>query len=146
MRPILSEPSGETYRSLLAFALSLSSRFSLVWRRQLTFDASAHAIAVALVPMLENESETTEWPGTQLIDHTAIVRRYRFSAESMAILASTERLYGWLAPERPEDLALYREDGRCWLASIAHERDAYVDVDADELKALRARVPGLHIR
>jgi hypothetical protein len=145
MRNILSEPAGDVYRSLLVFAAQQSSLFSLVWRRQLKFDATANAIEAALRPDLESEKETREWPGTELIGHTAIVRRYRLSTDSVAILASAERLYGWLAPERPEDLAFYREDSRCWLASIAHERDAYVDVDADELEALRAGVPGLRI-
>ena len=143
---ILSEPSGPVYGALLAFAEQRSSLFSLVWRRQLAFDASADALAASLRPHLDNERETSEWPGTELLGHTAIVRRYRFSPESTRVLASAERLYAWLAPDRPEDLAFYTNEGRCWLGSIAHERDAYVDLDPAELELLRAAVPGLDIR
>ena len=143
---ILSEPSGPVYRSLLAFAAQRSSLFSLVWRRQLAFDASADALATSLRPHLDNEKETSEWPGTELLGHTAIVRRYRLSPESTSLLASAESLYAWLAPQRPEDLAFYTSEGRCWLGSIAHERDAYVDLDPAEFELLRAAVPGLDIR
>ena len=146
MHDIVSEPSGPVYRSLLAFAEERSSLFSLVWRRQLAFDASADALAASLRPHLDSETETSAWPGTELLGHTAIVRRYRFSSDSRRLLASAERLYAWLAPQRPEDLAFYTKAGRCWLGSIAHERDAYVDLEPAELELLRAAVPGLDIR
>jgi hypothetical protein len=146
IRALSSEPVGATYRALLAFAEGRSGRFSLVWRHQLSFDASAAAIERRLRPFLIDETETAEWPGTTLIGHSAILRSYRLTAESVRELATAGRLFAWEAPSRPEDLAFYDPDGRCWLASIAHEREAFVTLDAAGLKELAVAVPQLAFR
>ena len=143
VRAIRSEPSGATYRALLAFARDSSRTFSLSWRKQLRFDASASGITRELQPFLDRQHETDTWPGTTLVGHTAIVRFYRVCPDTLRILTAAERLYAWLAPGRPEDLAFYSPAGRWWLASIAHERESFVDVDAADFAALTAAVPGL---
>jgi hypothetical protein len=142
---IVSEPAGDVYLSLLAFAERHSSRFSLVWRRGLKLDADAEAIKAALKPFQEKAVETSEWPGTQLIGQSAMVRMYRFAPESTRMLAAANRLFAWQSPARPEDLAFYTADGRCWFGSIAHEREAFVVLDAADLSALCAAVPGLQL-
>jgi hypothetical protein len=143
---IVIEPAGETYRAVVAFATRLSSSFSLVWRHQLSFDASAAAVERELRPFLFEEIETSEWPGTTLIGHSATVRTYRLSAGSARALATARGLFDWQAPARPEDLAFYAADGRCWLGSIAHERDAFIALAAHDLAALRTAVPQLKLR
>jgi hypothetical protein len=143
---IIAEPVGQTYRALLAYAASLSGSFTLVWRHQLSFDASAAALEDVLRPFLIEETERSEWPGTALIGHSATVRTYRISADSARALATVGGLFGWQSPALPEDLAFYGPDGRCWLGSIAHERDAFVTLDANALAALPAAVPGLELR
>jgi hypothetical protein len=55
-------------------------------------------------------------------------------------------LFSWLAPNLPEDLALMRPDGNVWLASIAHEMDAYVELADEEHRTLTARLPSLELR
>jgi hypothetical protein len=144
-RTILSEPTGETYRRLLAFAEDHSAHFSLVWRRQLAFDDKAAAIEQTLAPFLAREQHTSEWPGTVLLGHSAIVRTYRVSPGCTQILANAGRLYAWLAPSRPEDLAFYTGHDRCWLGSIAHEKDAFVDLEPAALRRFRAAVPELRL-
>jgi hypothetical protein len=134
----LSEPADDVYRTLLAFAEAHSERFSLTWQRQLAFDAAAASIEVALKPFLIEEVETLTWPGTELLGPTAVVRTYRVVSRSMEVLAGAGRLYAWQAPQRPEDLAFYAADGRCWLGSTAHERDGFVVLDSGALTALRA--------
>jgi hypothetical protein len=143
---ITREPTGATYRALLTFAERYSGSFSLVWRHQLAFDASAAVIATTLRPFLIERSETSEWPGTTLIGHLAIVRRYRLTAESVRELATAAGLFAWKAPARPEDLAFYAPTGRCWLGSIAHERAAFLVLDAGDFSALQAAVPELQAR
>jgi len=140
---IPSEPAGEVYLSLLEFAEQQDARFSLVWRQQAPLGAGAYALKRVLRPFMERQVRTAEWPGTRLIGHTAMVRIYRLVPEAARVLAEAGRLFAWRAPERPEDLAFYSADGRCWLASIAHERQAYVTLDDAGLAALRAAVPGL---
>jgi hypothetical protein len=142
-RSLLSEPADSAYLQLLAFAESRATTFSLVWREQLSFDPSAESIEASLRPFLEREVRTSEWPGTQIIGHFAIVRFYRLTPVSAEVLALASGLYAWVAPQLPEDLAFYAADGRCWLGSVAHEQDSFVDRDPDGLKALRDAVPAL---
>lgn len=137
---------GQTYRALLAFAARFSGSFSLVWRHQLSFDSSAAVLEGVLRPFLIEQTESSEWPGTRLIGHSAIVRTYRLAPDSARALATAGGLFGWRSPTRPEDLAFYAPDGRCWLGTIAHERDAFVALDANDLAALRAAVPELELR
>jgi hypothetical protein len=142
---ILEEPRAETYVALLQFALRHNSLFSLVWREQLEFANSAHAIAETLRPTLVRTRRTDQWPGTQLVGHFATVRLYRMSRAALPTLVSTEGLYAWLAPHRPEDLAFYLSEDIPWLGSIAHEQDAFIYSQAVDLHELSARVQGLKL-
>ena len=146
MVTIVDEPAGEIYQELLDYALRARSQFSLVWREQLTFEKSAHAIAQRLGPDLVSEARTDTWPGTQLLGHLATVRTYRLSANGLAVLREAPGLYDWRAPSRPEDLAFYTSDGRPWLGSIAHEKQAFVYPSAIDVGELKAKVPGLKLR
>jgi hypothetical protein len=51
------------------------------------------------------------------------------SANSMAVLAAASRLFAWVGPSRPEDLAFWTPTGHPWLGSIAHERDGFLYAD-----------------
>ena len=145
LQSIHAEPAGATYLALLAFAEGHSATFSLVWRKQLAFGASAETVRTDLEPFLDAKRESDAWPGTKLLGQTAIVRSYRTCPDSVRILATAERLYAWKAPERPEDLAFYTSAGRCWFGSIAHERDSFVDVDVVDVVRLAAAVTGLRL-
>lgn len=143
LRSIAVEPAGAAYAALIRFAEAEASTFSLAWRHQIKFDPGAHAIAKALRPSLIRQQVTDTWPGTELLGHTAIVRFYKVSPGARRVLEAVDRLYMWRAPGRPEDLAFYRPDGRWWLASIAHEQQAFIDADAIDGSRLLAAVPGL---
>src|SRR5262245_60352804 len=104
---IREEPRGATYVALLQFALQRGSLFSLVWRDQLRFSPAAALVAENLQPDLVIERRTDEWPGTRLFGHLAIVRSYRLSPAALSTLAEAARLYAWIVPDRPEDLAFY---------------------------------------
>ena len=143
LRTIAVEPVGATYVALIRFAAAEASTFSLVWRHQLEFGPAAHELAEALRPSMIRQQVTDEWPGTRLLGHAAIVRFYRMSPAALDVLVSANRLYGWMAPGRPEDLAFYTTAGHCWLGSIAHEEDAFVDSDAVDVSRVVAAVPGL---
>lgn len=143
LRTIAVEPVGATYVALIRFAEAEGSTFSLVWRHQLRFDPAAHEVAEALRPSTISQQVTDEWPGTRLLGHAAVVRFYQMSPAARGVLEAAHGLYRWMAPHRPEDLAFYTTAGQCWLGSIAHERDAFVDADAVHLARLVAAVPGL---
>jgi hypothetical protein len=142
---IVAEPKGQTYFDLLDFAASRCESFSLVWIGQFQFDKSAYEIKHALKPFLLSNVRTDEWPGTKLVGHEAIVRRYRVSPESVKLLQKAEGLYSWLRPTLPEDLAFYDSGEVVWLASIGHEGEAWF-LDASLTTAeIYAYVPDVKI-
>ncbi len=96
-------------------------------------------------PFLVEERFTDKWPGTQLLGNQAAVRACKLAPAVMDVLLSSERLYAWIAPDLPEDLALYTSSGDCWLGLIAHERDSFVGPKCVDLAELREAVPGLEL-
>jgi hypothetical protein len=142
---ILTEPKGQTYASLIEFAGTRCVSFSLSWRKQFRFNQTAHRIADLLKPFLVSMVSTSEWPGTQLIGHGAILRRYRIADRSLKVLGEVSGLYSWMSPELPEDLAFYSTSGECWLASISHERQAWFQDERLTLEEIRTRVPGIEV-
>lgn len=143
---IVAEPRGQTYIDLLSLAASRCESFSLVWRDQFRFDNSAYEIKQALKPFLVSTVRTDEWPGTKLIGHEAIVRRYRVSDESVKLLQTAGSLYSWLQPKLPEDLAFYVSGDVVWLASISHEHEAWFLEESLRTAEIYAYVPNVKIK
>jgi len=126
---ITHEPKGKCYKALLDFASERCSQFSLVWRDQLDFEITATEIKQPLRHFMVSQKRTSIWPGTKIIKSKATVIHYRITKETMRILQQVDSLYSWLSPKLPEDLALYADEGRCWLATVTHEAGAWI-VDA----------------
>jgi hypothetical protein len=130
---IVVEPTGQTYHSLLELAKHRCVSFSLIWRADEVCDtATAHRLASHLI----SDKRVTAWPGTQLLGGApATMRIYALNDFSAKVLAEASGLYGWQHPNRPEDLTFYRADGTVWMASIAHEEQAWFEeaglVDTD---------------
>lgn len=143
---IVAEPKGQTYIDLLNFAASRCASFSLVWGDQSKFEQSAYEIKHALKPFLISNDRTDEWPGTKLIGHEAIVRRYRVADGSVKLLHVAGTLYSWLQPKLPEDLAFYASKDNAWLASISHESQAWLLDGSLRPAEIYAYVPHLKIR
>ena len=143
---IVAEPKGQTYIDLLNFAASRCESFCLVWRDQFTFEQSAYEIKHMLKPFLVSNVKTDEWPGTKLIGHEAIVRRYRIADESVKLLHAAGSLYSWLQPNLPEDLAFYASGDTVWLASISHEHEAWFLDESLRPAEIYAYVPDIKIK
>jgi hypothetical protein len=78
-------------------------------------------------------------PGSQIVgDRLSQRRLFRVGPETMEeLLRVTDDLFGWVNPALPEDLHFLREDGSVVLGSIAQEDDAWLELDAEEMQALR---------
>jgi hypothetical protein len=139
------EPKGETYKNLLQLASARCQTFSLTWRLQTKFKDTAHQVAAALEEYKVSERQTKEWPGTQLGNGEALVRYYRLNKKSIVVLDEVEGLYSWLIPELPEDLAFYLPKEVCWMGSIAHEQEAWIEDKTLTLEDFKRAVPGLKI-
>jgi hypothetical protein len=119
---------GEAYPEFLSAMLGTNSRFSLVWRDQLHFNEKASRIREQLQGLEVAAVRTVRWPGTLLMKGagTATVVLYRCSNRATDVLRKPRRLFGWLTPNYPEDLAFYGSDGSCALATVSHEGEAFV--------------------
>ena len=144
---LLDDVKGEPYLRLLHHALSYCDSFILVIRRSIDVDASAAALLNRLEPSLISSEESSEWPGTQLLDSTALVNTYKLSPNTAADLAEVaDGLFSWCQPRLPEDLCLIRKGGDPWLVTIAHEEDAYMVLSPEESTALTESIPTLSLR
>lgn len=144
MIDITKEPTGDLYGRLLVYLAKTAHCFSLVRCDQSEFNASADKVESELRPFQVKQAKTDKWPGTELIGHLATVTFYRVSPETIAILTKVAGLYRWLSPHYPEDLAFYRADETCLLASVSHEKDAWFEGDL-EIDDIKVGVPGLKV-
>lgn len=124
---LTTEPRGDMYRSLLNYAVDACEVALLVVRPDLLLSKTGEKVLAQLRTYLQEQTEASEWPGTQLLDGIAKVFCYSYEPGCIAILArAADALYSWEQPQLPEDLCLLRADGDPWLVSIAHEKDSYL--------------------
>jgi len=114
------------YRDVLGYALKEADVFSLVWRHEFRFSKSADDLEEKLDKFKIDEQITSSWPGTELIEGRATVKKYQVTVKSIEILGEVSDVFSWLSPEYPEDLAFYKK-GRVLFGSIAHEREAWFE-------------------
>ncbi|MGC4114480.1 MAG: hypothetical protein QM765_07690 [Myxococcales bacterium] len=134
---IVEEPRGRSYRELLEKTRCLYTSFGLVEHRNMPLSAEGRAVLKRLAPFLISEDPAKKWPGTETYMPTATVRRYLLSPNSEAVLMESARgLFDWRQPDLPEDLHLLRPDGSVLLASVAHEREAFIEATDGDAKYL----------
>lgn len=129
------------FETLLSFAATRASTFSLVVRDPAVLDDHAKRVLDDLSPYKAHEADVSEWPGTRLVGNTARLVHYRVADESIQLLRSaSESLYEWVVPSLPEDLCFYRPDGAVLLGSISHEAAAFLDglTEADKAELMAA--------
>ncbi len=134
----VEEPRGDGYRALVHFIADSGATAGLVLREHRnSVNASAADLLDALAPFVVRDERVASWPGTQLAAHTARLVRFALTPETAGILRErAEGLYGWLQPDLPEDLCAWRGDGSLLLASIAHERDGWLELEPVEFDSL----------
>lgn len=142
---LAEEPRGDVYRALIHFAVHRCTKFSVVVRDTLEDDHPRKVLDSLKVHEI-SDTVTSEWPGTRLLSGTAHLYYFALNDVSASLLNRfTDGLYGWLAPELPEDLCLYRPDGSLWLGTISHESDGFFELSAEEFGSLMKSVPGLKL-
>jgi hypothetical protein len=140
----IEEPRGDLLHCLINAAARLSDSVMIVLRDDLGLNEKGRALLSRLEPSLLERQRRASWPGTTLVDGEATTLRFALNAEVVGeILAASNGLFEWQQPALPEDLSLLRSDGTAVLASIAHERDAYLEVSDAEYRSLVEEVPEL---
>lgn len=122
----VKEPKDQTYRDLVDLASSHCSKFILVKRSEI--NSSCDKVLEELKPYLIGSEEKDNWPGTMLLDKTAIVNSYLINAESKELLKKyAQGLFSWVHPSLPEDLCFLKKDETPWLITIAHEYTGWIE-------------------
>jgi hypothetical protein len=122
------------YSELLGELLRISNKFSFVIRSNYTISETEKKILSLFGRFLLLETEVETWPGTILLyGKKARIYYYVFNQETFDLLKKTsDDLYEWLHPEKPEDLCFYNNDKPVF-ASISHERDSFFLVENAEV-------------
>lgn len=143
---LLYPVEGIGYASLIDELLCMCSYCSLVVR---DFDRQNKCVKEYLRQLemhQDNVECVSEWPGTRLTrGEVADLYWYKLSPALGSMLKMQNGLFSWLSPDTPEDLCFYRSDRSYVLASISHERDAFLDLNDSELFRLTQAIPQLHI-
>jgi hypothetical protein len=141
---IAREPAGERYKSLIDAGLQHGTILVLVVRSTSAIGENARRLLARLDRHLIDTTHRSAWPGTKLLDATAIVYRYAFNFECAEILKDVaSRLYDWVHPELPEDPCILRRDGTEWLVTISHECFACLELSDEELEEFKSKAPSL---
>jgi hypothetical protein len=142
---IVVEPDGPIYHRLVEVAFEECASFSVVTRPGMSFDPGAYDLLERLDEHLIERGAVERWPGTKLLNHTATLHRFAADAKALPEILRPARLYAWEAPQYPEDLAFYSDDGAVWLGSCAHEAFAFLNLEL-AVEEIGALVPGLYVR
>jgi hypothetical protein len=116
--------AGDDYETFLRAALSRFDSFSLVWRADLPYAASRHAVGQGL-----RHHQITKQQGRIV---------YRFDADALPTLLLPGSLFQWRLPSYPEDPTFYR-DGRAGFVSVSHEEMAWI-LDSEFARLLPSRL------
>jgi hypothetical protein len=139
---LVAEPRGQAYRCLLQAAAEQASTAFLVIRESVDLSEGARECLLRLEPYMLSDQSVSEWAGTKLLGGKARMLIYQASAQLVLVLQNyTRGLYDWIQPNLPEDLGFLRNDGSLWLGSTAHEADAWLELETDELARLVTSCP-----
>ena len=142
----IKEPKGPVYAALLDWLVDHAATFSLVLRDSIPGTRESEEAMRALIARLQpiDQQAVSQWPGTEIFGHTALLYTFAYSPIHSALLRGVASgLFQWCQPRRPEDPCFYRANGECILATIAHERCAFLTLDEREHECLMRAVPGV---
>lgn len=143
---VIAEPRDELYRALVGFCGARAEEVLLVLLDPDWMAEKARDFIDRFQEITVAQQDLSEWPGSLLTTSTATVFRFRITPDLLArIKTNAEGLYDWQQPERLEDLCFLRADGSVLLATIAHENDAFFDLDSEEFQELTRLLPALRI-
>ena len=138
------EPTGDEYHRLIAVVSDLSGSLGVVLQHEpARLSTAANSLLARIEPWLLSDEQVDSWPGTRRLPGSTIqLLTYSCVDQSMAAIQSAaDGLYQWQHPELPEDLHFSRADGTVLLGNVAHEADAWLSLEPDEIDSVRAALP-----
>ncbi len=137
-----SEPRGATWRALIDRAVEVCQSFQVIIPPFKVEHEAQLELLAEFAPFQLGRYRVDEWPGTRLLDETAILLRFRLNRDSADLLK--ESLGGPFHLghlNAPEDLAFLREDGSVWFASVTHESMAWLELSPTEAPEILMALP-----
>lgn len=140
------EVMNKKYKEFINVSTNFCDYFMFVVRRDVT-ELNLQEISKVIKlfeKFLVNTTETDEWPGTKLINNTALVYLFELNDESAnQLIQIAESFDDWIHPIFPEDLCFLRTRTNEFLTVITHERDAYFILSEDEHNQIQNLFPNI---
>jgi hypothetical protein len=132
--PLSAEPRDRELEGLFGEALLCCDTATVVISPDGPMSQTGLKFLDQLQPLVVDKRMVSEWPGSQLADPWAEqLIRFRFDEEAIALICATvPGLYQFQRSWMPDDLAIYRHDGRVWLGSTAHENYGWLELSEEE--------------
>lgn len=132
------------YEKLMLAATEACTSFSLITQESQFPSTQCIELLESLREHTISKKQVSSWPGTQLSGGQATLYEFRCNDETYHWLTTHgKNIYAWLQPDRPEDLAFYRND-RNWFYSCSHEEFAGINFEDEKEKAdLFSKLPFL---
>lgn len=130
MLSFLEEVKGDAYNQLIEYAVNKSDAIMLVfgdYTNTESYKARKRELRQLIAPFRIKTRNNAEWATNVFLDKNVqfSIDVYKACEELLLFLKRTDRLYGWLWPDLPEDPCFFR-NGDCWFATNAHEKFAYM--------------------
>lgn len=122
----MDDITGSAYERFIDYALAHTDAFMFVgcnYYNSRIYKTHVKPFIKELQPYAIKRRHDPQWPGTVQAGTDRYQRTiyfYRSDPNAAAVLKSAGRIFGWVYPYYPEDLAFFRQ-GYCWMASVAHE-------------------------
>lgn len=138
------EPRGSLYKDLVEWLIPRSDRFCLILRNSLSPAEVVSEALERLRPWRVSVEEVSAWPGTRLLGSATQYTHECSPSPADTLLELSGGLFDWIEPFLPEDLCFLTSSRHPLLVTIAHEREAYLDLTSAEEADLRANAPDVH--
>ena len=141
------EVRNELWYKLLDISLFFCDKFLFVIHDDFKKSENLNLILKELDHFLIISEIKSNWPGTEILFKQVQVNTYIFNEITKVIIIKySNSLFDWQQPDLPEDLCLINRNNKPWLINIAHEDDAYMDINEDEKEKLHYLIPELILR
>ncbi|MGL4877139.1 hypothetical protein [Paraclostridium dentum] len=121
---------GRGYKEFIDLVTSLSDKFLLVERNDMSSSDNLINVLKKLESSLIDMKEQSEWPSAMLTESIAKVYYYKIDDNSKNVLKEeVDSLFSWEQPELPEDLCFINGD-ESWISTSSHE--GYCDIISED--------------
>ena len=138
--------TGKAYKELIELACERSDAVSIVYNDygrpiKKRIRSLRNMIKPYLLHSKNNHKlktgEVFSWPGTETwdISSSICVSFYGINPSIKDVLLSVDSIFSWIYPEKPEDIAFYK-NGNCWLYTVAHEMILVITDHEEEISRM----------